>query len=75
MSSRYIVKGIEDLRSGLLSLFLLSDERRLKMVEVEIVNRRLLGNQMSIYPDIEIILPRIFSHRCPFYWTSMIANN
>jgi hypothetical protein len=75
MSSRYIVKGIEDLRSGLLSLFLLSDERRLKMVEVEIVNRRLLGNQMSWKKDIEIILPRDFRHKCPFYWTSMIANN
>ena len=45
------------------------------MVEAEIVNRRLLGNQMSWKKDIEIILSRIFSHRCPFYWTSMIANN
>jgi len=75
MGCRLVGKGIEDCSSGLLSLFLLSDERRLKMVEVEIVNRRLLGNQMSIYPDIEIILSRDFSHRCPFYWTSMIANN
>lgn len=45
------------------------------MLVNEIMNRRLLGNQMSWKKDIEIILSRNFRHRCPFYWTSMIANN